>query len=92
MIVHLVKDLVYLTLSFEDAISKYGLDGIIKKCTFKGEHCKMYFTIRERGHSEHIIEHLYNLQMELYSEKSLRLLMQKTFMGGFELSTDQIIT
>lgn len=72
-----------------EAVEQYGFDGIIDKCTFKGEHCHMYFRIRERGFSEHIVEHLYNLQMKLYSEKSIRLLMQKTFMGGFELSTDQ---
>ena len=71
-----------------DAIEKYGLDGVIERSTYKGEHCRMYFTIRERGYSEHIIEHLYHLQMKLYSEKPLRLLMQKTFMGGFELSNE----
>lgn len=70
-------------------IEKYGWNEVIERCTFKNEHCHMYFRIRERGFSEHIVEHLYNLQMELYSDKSLRLLMQKTFMGGFELEVDQ---
>ncbi len=90
--VHLAGVLAYLTLEdLEHAVEKYGWEGLIDRCTFKGEHCKMYFRIRERGYSEHVVEHLYNLQMELYSEKSLRLLMQKTFMGGFELERDQVV-
>ena len=76
-------------MELETALEKYGYDGIIERSTFKGEHCKYYFTIRERGFSEHVLAHLYEIQMKLYSEKSLRLLMQKTFMGGFVLSTDE---
>jgi len=90
--VHRVGVREYLTLKdLESAIEKYGYHGMVERCTFKNEHCKMYFRIRERGYSEHVIEHIYNLQMKLYSEKSLRLLMQKNFMGGFELSVDQLV-
>lgn len=72
-----------------DSIKKYGtIEKVIEACTFKGEHCTRYLKLRERGFSENLVHYLYHLQMELYSEKSLRLLMQKTLLGGFELSND----
>jgi len=76
-------------LDLTSLIEKYGWPSVIERCTFKDEHCIFYLKLRARGFSEHLIHYFYHLQMELYSEKSLRLLMQQTLMGGFELSGDK---
>ena len=74
--------------TLEKFIEKYGLDGVIKRSTYKGDSCRFYFSIRERGYSEHLLAELYNRMMELYSDRKLRRLFMKMFMGGFELSTE----
>lgn len=72
------------------ALDKYGLDGVVQRCTYQGEHCRFWFTIRERGYSEHIVAHMHALLIKNYPEKGVRLLFMKTLMGGFELSSDGI--
>ena len=70
------------------ALDKYGLEGVIERCTYDGEHCKFWYKIRERGFSEHIVAHMHDLLIKNYPEKNVRLLFMKVIMGGFELSSD----
>ena len=67
------------------ALDKYGLSGVIQRCEYQDEYCKFWYTIRERGYSEHIVAHMHALLIKNYPEPGVRLLFMKVFMGGFVL-------